>query len=187
MRLALVRRSLETNVRRSPGGGLLLHGLPAVETIPAELVGSTNLIGETERIDPSLLLGPPTAVPRELEHARFACAFDDNGSHEIRAARTRIDVKSLDDPFGMGVEDLVHQADHLDPRHGAGVRDRRRLSARRQGDDVRLETFGGGRSRQQLGIDWHGRNISKRWLVPEGKMLSLKTKLTVGSAHARAT
>jgi hypothetical protein len=43
--------------------------------------------------------------------------------------------------------------------------------------------LGSGRSREELGVNRHGRNISGRQAVSEGNRLSLRTKLTTESAQ----
>ena len=163
---------------------LSLYGLPAVEAVPAELVRGPDLVREAERVHPSFLLGTPAAVPRELEHSRFPGAFDDDRADEIGAARPCVDVQSLDGPLGVGVKDLVHEADHLDPGNGARVGDRGGVDTRRQGDDVGLEAVGGGRSREELSVYRHGRNIPRRDALSNTNVLSLQTKLTGESAQA---
>jgi hypothetical protein len=169
-----------TRSRRSADGPVLF-GLPAVKAVPAELVCSSDLVRETERVDPSLLFGAPAAVPGEFDHSRFSGTFDDYRADEIGAAGPGVDVQSLDRPLWVSVEDLVHETDQLDPRHGARVRDRRGIDTRREGDDVSLELLGGGRPREELGVYRHGRNISGGEGGSNTNVLSLQTKLTVRS------
>ena len=59
------------------GAGVLV---PALEAVPAELIGGADLIGKPVGIDPTLLLSPPSAVPGELEHARLTAAVDANAA-----------------------------------------------------------------------------------------------------------
>ena len=159
--------------------------LPAVETIPAELVGGANLVGEAERIDPALLFRPPPAIPRELYDPRLAAALDHCSPDEIRAARTGVHLNSIDHPFRMGMEQLSDEADDLDPRDGAHERDGRHISARREVNDVALEAIGRARARQDFGVDWHGRNISGDRDRLRTSSPATRTKLTGKSALER--
>ena len=164
-------------------GGLL--ELPPVEAIPAEFVGGANLVREAEGIDPALLFRPPPAIPREPNHARLAPAFDDRGSDEIGTTRTGVDLHSIHHPFGMGMEQLVDEANDFDPRNGAHERDGRHIRARRERDHVGLESIGRAGTRQDFGVDWHGRNISGRWHRLGTSSPSEKTKLAGESARER--
>ena len=159
--------------------------LPSLEAVPAELVGGANLVGVPIRIEPSLLLGPPSAVPREIEAAPLASTLDDDRSHEVRAPRTRVDVQPFDGELGVGMEQLIDQPDYLDPRNVAGNRNRGDLSARREGDDVGFELGGRARARQQSSVDGHGRNIQMVTARAGSAGLTTRTKLTAGSAQAR--
>ena len=157
--------------------------LPAVEAVPAELVRRTDLIGEPIGVDPSFLLGPPATIPGELEHSRLATTLDDYRPDEVGAAGARVNVEPFDGPLRVRVKDLVDEPNHLDARDRVRVGDGWRLMARRQRDDVSLEAFAGGRAREELGIDRHGRNISRGRADAEATVRSLKTKLTTGSAQ----
>ena len=165
--------------------GRVLLELPPVEAIPAEFVGGANLVREAEGIDPALLFRPPPAIPREPNHARLAPAFDDRGSDEIGTTRTGVDLHSIHHPFGMGMEQLVDEANDLDPRNGAHERDGRHIRARRESDHVGLESIGRAGTRQDFGVDWHGRNISGRWHRLGTSSPSEKTKLAGESARER--
>ena len=162
---------------------LSLNGLPDVEAVPAEFVCGADLIREAVCIEPALLLGAPTAVPRELDRLRFARAFDGDRSHEIGTAGARIDVESLDRPLGVRVEDLIDEAKHLDTRDDTRVGDRGRVEARREREDVSLEAICGGRLRKKLGIYGHERNISRG--APDAVACAVfhLTKLTGESAQ----
>ena len=164
-------------------GGLL--EVPPVEAIPAEFVGGAYLVGETEGIDPALLFRPPSAIPRELNHARLAAAFDNRGPDEIGATRTGVNLKPIDHPFRMGMEQLVDEADDFDPRDGAYERDGRHIGARRERDCVGLESIGRAGTGQDSGVDWHGRNISGHRHRLGTSYPSKKTKLTGESAPER--
>ena len=163
--------------------GRALLELPPVEAIPAEFVGGANLVREAEGIDPALLFRPPPAIPREPNHARLAPAFDDRGSDEIGTTRTGVDLQSIHHPFRMGMEQLVDEANDFDPRNGAHERDGRHIRARRERDHVGLESIGRAGTRQDFGVDWHGRNISKRLGFSGAGSFGRTTKLTAGSAH----
>ena len=164
-------------------GERALDGLPNLEAVPAELVGGPDLVGEPVRVHPTFLLGPPAAVPSELEHAGLTAAFYDHGTNEIGAAGSRVEMKAFDRPFGMGVQELIDEPQHLDARHDVGVRDRRRVASRQQRGDVSFEAIGSRRPCQELVIDWHGRNISTRLSNAEESCTSLQTKLTARSAQ----
>jgi len=129
------------------------------------------------------LLGPPAAVPRELDDATLAVAFDDERPDEIRAARPSVNAQAIDGPFGVRVEQLVDEADHLDARNWPHQGDRGRFSALGERDDIGFETFGRERTLDDLGVYRHGRNISGvPWFLGVHAAPS-RTKLTVGSAH----
>ena len=159
--------------------------LPALEAIPAELVGGANLVGEPEGIDPTFLFRPPAAIPGELDPTRLSTALDYCGPDEIGAARAGIHLNSIDYPLRMGVKQVGDEADDLDPRDGAHERNGRHIRARREGNDVAFEAIGRAGARQDFGVDWHGRNISgdrhRLGTSPPGK----RTKLTGKSALAR--
>ena len=167
------------------GEGCRSIEVPAVEAIPAEFVGGANLVGEAEGIDPALLFRPPPTIPRELNHARLSAAFDHGGPDEIGATRTGVHLKSIDHPFWMGMEQLVNEADDLDPRDRAYERDGCHIGARRERDRVGLESIGRARPGQDFGVDWHGRNISGRWHRLGTSSPSKKTKLTGESTLER--
>ena len=159
--------------------------LPVVEAVPAELVGGANLVGEAECIHPPFLFRPPPAIPRKLNHTGLSTALDHRGPAEIGAARTGVHLNSVDHPLRMGMEQLVDEPDDLDPRHGAHERDGRHIRARGEGNDVVLEAIGCAGARQDFGVDWHGRNISKDRCRPNTSFPAKKTKLTGESALAR--
>jgi len=176
---------------RSLGAGVGLGGhtrvsvqLPAMETIPPEHVRRANLVGKPERIDPTLLLRPPAAVPCELDRARLSATLDRGKADEVGASRSGIDPNPLDHPFGVRVQELIDEAEHLDARDISHHGDRGRICARGECDDVRLEAFGGAAARQDLGVDWHGRNISAGSRPLGQAFPNEKTKLTDESAHA---
>lgn len=147
-----------------PLGGLACDGhglqLPAVETIPAELVGGPNLVGEAERVDPAFLFRPPPAIPGELDHARLPAALDHCRPDEIGTARTRVHPNAIHHPFRMGMQQMGDESDDLDPRGGAHQRDGGHIGARREGEDVALEAIGRAGPCEDVGVDLHGRNIS---------------------------
>ena len=180
MRLTLAAGSALGGVAKD---GLRLAGLPVVEAVPAELVGGADLIGESERIDPALLLRSPTAVPREFDHSRLPTTVHCEGANEVGATRACIHAQPLDDPLGMGVQELVDEADYLDARHIPHERDRRRFGAGCKSDHVSLEALRRARARQDLGIEGHGRNISGRRRLLGPPALWIRTKLAIGSAH----
>ena len=159
--------------------------LPAVETVPPEFVGGANLIGEAERVDPALLFGAPATVPGELDGPRLSAALDCHGANEVGAPGSSIDAKAFDDPFGVGVQKLVDEADHLDARDVPHEGDRGRIGARGECDDVGLEACCGAGARQDLSVDWHGRNISAGSAGLGHRRFSGKTKLTASSARRR--
>ena len=164
------------------GGGLQL---PVVEAIPAELVGGANLVGEAERIDPSLLFRPPPTVPRELYYPRLSSALDNRRPHEIGAARTGVHLNPIDHPFRMSMEQLGDESDDFDARDGAHECDGRHIGASREGNDVALEAIGRAGARQDFGVDWHGRNISGERYRLGTSSPPAKTKLTGKSALTR--
>ena len=174
----------------SLGAGARLRGalvqLPPVEAIPPELIGGADLIGKSERVEPTLLLGPPAAVPRELDGAGLPATLDRYRTDEVRASGPGIDTQSLDHPFRVRVQELVDETDHLDARGIAHERDRGRFCTRGECDDVGLEAIGGAGARQDLGVDWHGRNISARGAELDRTTASWKTKLTVQLAQPAA-
>jgi hypothetical protein len=174
----------------SLGAGAGLRGalvqLPPVEAIPPELIGGADLIGKSERVDPTLLLGPPAAVPGELDGAGLPATLDRHRPHEVRAPGAGVDAESLDRPFRVRVQQLADQADHLDARDIAHEGDRGRFCTRGECDDVGLEAIGGAGARQDLGVDWHGRNISARRAKLDRTTPSSKTKLTVQLAQPAA-
>jgi hypothetical protein len=165
------------------GGGLL--ELPPVEAIPAEFVGSANLVGETEGIDPALLFRPPPAIPRELNHPRLSTALDHRRPDEIGATRTGIHLNPIDHPFRMGMKQLVDEADDFDPGDGAYERDGCHIGARRERDHIGLESIGRAGAGQDFGVDWHGRNISGHRYRLGTSSPSKRTKLTGESALER--
>ena len=169
--------------RAAEGSGLL--EVPPVEAIPAEFVRGANLVGEAEGVDPALLFRPPPAIPRELNHPRLSGAFDNRGPDEIGATRTGIHLKPIDHPFRMGMEQLVDEADDFDSRHGAYERDGRHIRARRERDDIVLESIGRAGTGQDLCVDWHGRNISGDRHRLGTSYPSKKTKLTGESTPER--
>ena len=158
--------------------------LPALEAIPVKLVSGADLVREAISIEPALLLSAPAAIPRELDRARVAGAFHDHGSYEVRATGARVDMDALDRPFGMFVEQLCDETDHLDARNVAREGDRGRLRPRRERDEVGLETIAGARARKDLFVYGHERNISKeRRLFAVIKGCTERTKLTAESAQ----
>jgi hypothetical protein len=175
---------------RATLGGLAAEGsglleLPPVEAVPAEFVGGANLVGEAEGIDPAFLFRSPSAIPCEPNHPRLSAAFDDRGPDEIGATRTGVDLKPIDHPLGMGMEQLVDEADDLDPRDRAHERDGRHIGARRERDHVGLESIGRAGTGQDFLVDWHGRNISGHRHRLGTAYRSKKTKLTGESAPER--
>ena len=164
------------------GAGVLV---PALEAVPAELVRSADLVRKPVRVEPSLLLGPPTTVPRELEEARVAGALYDHRTHEIRAPRPCVDVQPLDGELRVRMEQLVDEPYHLDPRDVAGQGDSGDLSAGSERDDVGFEPGRRARARQQLGVDGHGRNIQMSRPRAGSAGLDTRTKLTAESARPR--
>ena len=172
-----------------PLGGVAGEGrrlqLPAVEAIPAELVGGPNLIGEAERIEPTLLFRAPSAIPRELNYAGLSTTFDHGGPDEVGAARTGVYLHSIDHPFRMSMEQVGDQTDNFDPRDGAHERDGRHIRPRREGNDVALEAFSRAGAREDVGVDWHGRNISGDWHRLGRSSPLQQTKLTGRSAPER--
>jgi len=157
--------------------------LPTLEAVPPELVRGADLIREPKAVHPPFLLGPPAAVPRELDDATLAVAFDDERPDEIRAARPSVNAQAIDGPFGVRVEQLVDEADHLDARNWPHQGDRGRFSALGERDDIGFETFGREGTLDDLGVYRHGRNISGvPWFLGVHAAPS-RTKLTVGSAH----
>lgn len=154
-----------------------------METVPAELVGGSDLIGEAERIDPALLFRAPTAVPGELDHAGLSAALDRDGSDEVRASRSGIDAQAIDSPLGMRVQQLVDEPDDLDARYVPYERDGRRLGAGGEGGNVSLEAFRGAGARQDLGINRHGRNISGTTPVSGAPTTAKQTNLTAQSTR----
>jgi len=159
--------------------------LPAVEAIPAELVGGPNLVRKAERVGPTLLFSPPPAIPRELNHAALSTTLDHSSPDEVGAARTGVHLHSIDHPFRMGMEQVRDQTDDLDPRDGTHERDGRHIGAGREGNDIALEAIGRAGARENFRVDWHGRNISedRHWLGTSSR--SNKTKLTGKSAPER--
>ena len=159
--------------------------LPAVEAIPAELVGGANLVGKAERVEPAFLFRPPPAVPREVDHAGLSTALDHRRPDEVGAARTGVHLHSIDHPFRMGMEQVRDQTDDLDPRDGTHERDGRHIGAGREGNDIALEAIGRAGAREDFRVDWHGRNISgdRCWLGASAP--STQTKLTARSAPER--
>jgi len=157
--------------------------LPAVEAVPTELVGGANLIGETIRVDPALLLRSPTTIPRELDEPSVSAAFHRDRAHEIGAARAPVDPQMVDRPLGMGVKQLIDEADHFDARDGAHQRDAGRLRASSKRDDVSLESLGSEAASEDLGVYGHGRNISGIASILGATSRSTWTKLTARSAH----
>ena len=177
-----------TRGNESALGGLAERGLaraqlPVMEAVPPEFVGGADLVGEPERVDPTLLFGAPAAVPCELDDPRLATTFDSDRANEIRAARPCVDLQMLDEPFRMGMEQLIDEPDHFDPRHATDERDRRSLGAGCERGDVSFESLGRARAREDFGVNRHGRNISgwHRALRAAGPVI--KTKLTGGSAR----
>lgn len=157
--------------------------VPSLEAIPAELVGRPDLVGEAECVHPTLLFGSPTAIPRELEPSRFACAFDDSRADEVGAAGPRIHLHSLDRELGVRVEQLIDEPDHLDARDVARHRDRGRVGSGSECDDVSFEGLGRAGAGQQFEVDWHGRNIQIDGRGSGSPRRTMRTKLTAGSAH----
>ena len=155
--------------------------LPVVKAIPAELVRRANLIGEAERVDPTFLLCPPSAIPSELDQARLAAALDRYAPDEIGAARPCVDAESIDRPFRMSVQQLIDEADDLDPRNAADQRDGRRFRTGRERQDVSLEALRSARARKELGVYRHGRNISGKTSVLGALFPRMQTNLTGGS------
>ena len=156
---------------------------PPLKAVPTELICCTDLIGKAVRIHPPLLFGPPAAIPGELERTRLTGGFHQDRPDEIGAAGARVYVKALDRPFRVRVQQVVDEADHLDARHVPREGDRGSLLARDEGNDVGLEALAGTGAREDLGVDWHGRNISKRLGFSGAGSFGRKTKLTAGSAH----
>ena len=153
-----------------------------MEAVPPELIGSANLVREAEGIHPALLFRPPPAIPGELDDSRLPASFDEGGADEIRASRARIHLQPVDHPLGVGMEQLVDQADHLDARDVPHQRDGWDVGTRREGDDVVLEAVGRAGARQDFGVDGHGRNISGRQHWPGTVGERTRTKLTTESA-----
>ena len=159
--------------------------LPAVEAIPAELVGGPNLVRKAERVGPTLLFSPPPAIPRELNHAALSTTLDHSSPDEVGAARTGVHLHSIDHPFRMGMEQVRDQTDDLDPRDGTHERDGRHIVAGREGNDIALEAIGRAGARENFRVDWHGRNISEDRHRLGTSSRSNKTKLTGKSAPER--
>ena len=157
---------------------------PALKAVPAELICGADLIRKAVRVHPPLLFGPPAAIPGELEHTGLTGAFHHDGPDEVGATGAGVYVKTLDRPLGVRVQQVVDEADHLDARHVPGEGDRGGLRSRGEGDDIGLEALAGAGAREDLGVDWHGRNISKRGGFSDGDLVRRRTKLTAGSAHA---
>jgi len=166
---------------------LRLHRLPpfvpALEAIPAELVGRADLVGKAECVYPALLFGSPAAIPGELEPSRIASTFNDNGPDEVRASRSRVHVHLFDRELGVRVKQLIDEPDHLDPRDVARQRDRARFRAGSEGDDVSFEGVRRAGAGQQFEVEWHGRNIQTDGSRSGSPRHPMRTKLTAGSAH----
>lgn len=172
-----------------PLGGLARRGhglrLPAVEAIPAELVGGPNLVREAERVGPAFLFSPPPAIPRELNHAGLSATLDHRRPDEVGAARTGVHLHSIDHPFRMGIKQLGDQADDFDSRDRAHEGDRRHIGPRRERNDIALEAICRAGAREDFGVDWHGRNISGDRHRLGTSFPSKQTKLTGKSAPER--
>jgi len=155
-----------------------LGGLPVVETIPAELVRRADLVRKAERIHPALLLRTPATVPGELDDTRVSATVDRHGPNEVGAARARVNSQPINDPFRVRVQQLIDQSDDLDARDVADERDRGRFGASSERDHIGLEAFGGAGVREDLGIYWHGRNISGATGILGGVRTRKQTNLT---------
>jgi hypothetical protein len=161
--------------------------LPLVKAVPAELVRGTDLIGESERVDPPLLFRSPPAVPGELDHAGLSAALDRDGAHEVRAPGSSVNSQVLDRPFRMGVQQLVDEPDHLDARNVSHEGDGLRVGSRGERDHIALELLGRAGAAEDLGVYGHGRNISTgRGLLGSTSPFN-RTKLTGRSARGRLT
>ena len=167
-------------------GGVRRTQLPSFEAVPPELVGRADLIRETEGVDPALLLRSPTAVPGKLDDTDVATALNCHGSDEIRASRARVDLKAIDHPFRVRVEQLIDESDHLDARNSPHQRDRRGLSATREGEDICLESISRAGTAENGGVDWHAGNISGCRRIRAPFVSVNETKLTAESARVWA-
>lgn len=165
-------------------GAARLRGLPALEAVPPELVRGADLIGEPVGVDPALFLRAPATIPGELDQPRFSAAFNRDCSNEIGAAGTRIDLKSIDHPFWVRVEELIDESDHLDARHSPHECDRWRLAAIRKGENVGLESIGRARTAENGGVEGHAGNISGCCQISAPIVCTTETKLTAQSALA---
>ena len=174
---------------QGPGGGRLRSGplVPVLEALPAELVGRADLIREPKRVNPALLFGSPATIPGELEQTRLSATVDDHRADEIRATGPAVYVQAFDRELGVGVQELIDEPDHLDPRDVARHGDGGRLGARGVRDDVSLEGLGRAGVGQQVEVDWHGRNIQTDDRRSDSPAHPMKTKLAAGSALGAET
>src|SRR5436190_3546293 len=92
------------------------QAFPALEAAPAILSGGACLIPKPEAVLPAELACSPGAAPREGEPMGDAALRRDDLADEIRAARTRRQLDTLDAKLGVRVEELREHTLHLDPR-----------------------------------------------------------------------
>jgi hypothetical protein len=129
---------------------------PPLEAPPPEFACGADLVRLAPVIRPAFFRGAPAAIPHELEDAGRILAVGGHGADVVRAARTSVDLYTVDQRVGQFAEQLRQHAHDLDRRSVTNAGDRRRIAHaaprhRREGLDVTFELFGGARTREVLG------------------------------------
>ena len=159
----------------TPCGRAHVPLLPLGEAAPVEFIRGADLIGKAKRVEPTLLLGAPPAVPEELEQARFASALDYQGAMEVGAAGACVDEHALDGELGVRVQELREQPDDLHAGDAAREDDAVGFLMRGQGAQGGFERGRRARPLDDSGVDVHGANL----VISIGKTVAANHKYSV--------
>jgi len=127
-----------------------VHCFPPLEAAPVVLAGGADLIGKSEAVCPTLLLGAPAAIPHELVDSGLARGVHLDRSDEVRATRSAAKGDALDWKMCFDREHVREEPPDFDRRCVSVDADVIVAAAGAITLDGALERFCGSRLREDL-------------------------------------